>query len=62
MRRLVITLALVAGLSGGGLFIGTPAQAAPPKPQCNSIRDCDPLPTQVVQKIIDTCRQAYCEL
>lgn len=62
MRRRLITLALVAGLSGGGLFLGAPAQAAPPGPQCTSIRNCDPLPTQVVQKIIETCQKAYCQL
>jgi hypothetical protein len=62
-RRLAVALA-AAGLAIGGAAFA-PAQAAPSGPQCSSIRNCDPLPEQVrekVQRVIDTCKYAYCQL
>lgn len=61
MRRRLVTLALAAALATGGA-IAVPAQAAPPGPQCGSVRDCSSPVQQIIQKVTETCKYAYCQL
>ena len=57
-RRMLLILAVVAAPLA--VFLAPPpAQSAPPGPQC-SIRECGP-PTDLVRKIVDTCKYAYCQ-
>lgn len=62
MRRILIGLLALLTIAGPFALGGTPAQAAPPGPQC--VGPCGgPVEKvgDIVEDIIRTCQQAYCQ-
>ena len=62
MRRLFIGLMATLTIAGPFALGGSPAQAAPPGPQC--VLPCaGPVEkvTGIVEEIVRTCQKAYCQ-